>query len=363
MLKIVRTSPARRFLLNRKRIALTELNNVVNGSNIQRHGKSYAASVPSDAPKSQRGRKLTRDERKSMVESFVNKYRVTHEGKFPTTSDVRKNVGGSYYVVKIILQEVVHKCKSSSYDGTENLVGDGLVKKHEACIDGGTQNEVDKVAANNVEIGDASEKHLEAEGGPLTSSVAERNVFEEVENPTAPDGQPGPVAEQSNLTKENSDDVSYSQFIKLEDAKMEGALENHLDFVAKETYPFKEETDKTFYQGQDTAENSKKEEPAGVPSYFVARESPLPKGEADEVSHPSAGIADEKKEQVVSEASEESGDTKHKAEQYKRTPELERTATDSSSRQTNDAEVPKKTTLWDNLKSFADGFLSMWRKS
>lgn len=54
--------------------ALTELNNFENGSNIQWHGKSYAASVPSDAPKSQRGRKLKRDERKAVVESFVNKY-------------------------------------------------------------------------------------------------------------------------------------------------------------------------------------------------------------------------------------------------------------------------------------------------
>lgn len=362
MLKIVRTSPARRFLLKRSRIALTELNNVVNGSNIQWRGKSYAASVPSDAPKSLRGRKLSRDERKAMVESFVNKYRVTHDGKFPTTSDVRKNVGGSYYVVKIILQEVVLKCKSSSSDGTENLVGDGLVKEHEVCVDGGTQNEVDKVAANNVEIGDVSEKHLKAEDGPFTSSVAERNMFEEVENPTASDGQPDPVAKQSNLMKENGNDVSYPQFIKPEDAKMERAQENHLDFVAKETHPFKEETDKTFYQGQDRSENSKKEEPEGVRPHFVGRESPLPKGETEEVS-PSAGNADEKEEQVVSEVSVESGDTKHKAEHCKGSPELETSATDSSSGQTNDAEVPKKATLWDNLKSFADGFFSIWRKS
>lgn len=359
MLKIVRTSPARRFLLNRNRIALTGLNNVVNGSNIQWCGKSYAASVPSDAPKSQRGRRLPRDERKAMVESFVNKYRVTHDGKFPTASDVRKNVGGSYYVVKIILQEVVHKCKSSSPDGTENLVGDGLLKEHEVCIDGGTQNVVDKVAANNVEIGDVSEKHLEVEGGPFTSSVAERNIFEEVENPTAPDGQPGPV----NLMTENSNNVSYPQFIKPEGAKMEGARENHLDFVANEIHPFKEETDITFYQGQDTAENRKKEEPEGAPSNFVASESPLPIGETQEVSHPSAGNADEKEEQVVSEVSVESGDTQHKAEQSKGSPELETSAIDSSSRQTDDAEVPKKTTLWDNLKSFADDFFSMWRKS
>lgn len=140
------------------------------------------------------------------------------------------------------------------------------------------------------------------------------------------DGQPDPAAKQSNLMKENSNDVSYPQFIKPEDVKLEGAEKNHLDFVGKETHPFKEETDKTPYQGQDTAENHKKEEPEGVPTDFVVRESPLPKGETEEVSHPSAGNADEKEEQVVSEVSVESGDTKHKAEQYKGSTEEETSA-------------------------------------
>lgn len=107
---------------------------------------------------------------------------------------------------------------------------------------------------------------------------------------------------------------------------MEGARENHLDFVANEIHPFKEETDITFYQGQDTAENGKKEEPEGAPSNFVASESPLPIGETEEVSHPSAGNADEKEEQVVSEVSVESGDTQHKAEQSKGSPELKTSA-------------------------------------
>lgn len=136
------------------------------------------------------------------------------------------------------------------------------------------------------------------------------------------DGQPGPV----NLMTENSNNVSYPQFIEPEGAKMEGARENHLDFVAKEIHPFKEETDKTFYQGQDTAENRKKAEPEGAPSNFVASESPLPIGETEEVSHPSAGNADEKEEQVVSEVSVESGDTQHKAEQSKGSPELKTSA-------------------------------------
>lgn len=53
----------------------SEVNNSLGQSNIPRRGWSYAASVPSDKPNSQKGRRrVSRDERRAMVESFVNKY-------------------------------------------------------------------------------------------------------------------------------------------------------------------------------------------------------------------------------------------------------------------------------------------------
>lgn len=52
-----------------------EIINVVHKSNIRRHGRSYAVSVPSYVVKAQKSRKrVPKDERKVMVESFVNKY-------------------------------------------------------------------------------------------------------------------------------------------------------------------------------------------------------------------------------------------------------------------------------------------------
>ncbi|KAJ4713953.1 DNA binding [Melia azedarach] len=377
MLKITRVKiSAYRFLLARKKTgnffnyvqfgsltAHIELKSVASGLNIQWRGRSYAASVPSDAPKSQRGRKkVSKDERKAMVEAFVKTYRAAHDGKFPTASELRKNVGGSHYVLRIMLQELEYKSRTSSPDGgTETLLGNGLIKEHKASMDAGTQNEVDNTADDNVEIGDASDKHLETEGSPLASSVTKSRSFKEVEKPTAPDGQPDLFRIQSNLMNENSKDGTHSCLGKSEPEKMEGAKESQSDFVAMESHPIKEETDKTFHQDLDTVENSKKEEAEEVPSYFVATERHLLKRENEKVSQPSVGNAEEKGEGVPSKELLESDGKKHEAKQYKGSPEPEKNATDISSRETNEAEAPKKSTLWGSLKSLADGFFRMWK--
>ncbi|XP_073295690.1 uncharacterized protein [Primulina huaijiensis] len=64
-------------------------------------------SVPSDASKTKKASKrISKDVRKSMVEKYVDKYRTMNAGKFPTASNAKKNVGGCYYVVRHILQEL-----------------------------------------------------------------------------------------------------------------------------------------------------------------------------------------------------------------------------------------------------------------
>lgn len=101
-----------RLILFKSQTVFTEITNVVQGSNIQSRGKSYAASVPCDVPKIQKGRKrVSKDQRKAMVESFVNKYRSMNAGKFPAASDAQKQVGGNYYIVRQILQELEYNSK------------------------------------------------------------------------------------------------------------------------------------------------------------------------------------------------------------------------------------------------------------
>lgn len=55
--------------------ALNEINNFAFGFNIQWRGRSQAASVSSDVPKVKRvQKKVSKDERRAMMEAFVNKY-------------------------------------------------------------------------------------------------------------------------------------------------------------------------------------------------------------------------------------------------------------------------------------------------
>lgn len=91
-----------------------ETSSLVHVSNMQWCGKSYAASTSSETVEARKTRRrVTKDERRLMVEKYVNKYREMNEGKFPTATDVQKNAGGSYYVVRQIIQELIYNSKTS----------------------------------------------------------------------------------------------------------------------------------------------------------------------------------------------------------------------------------------------------------
>ncbi|KAJ0048235.1 hypothetical protein Pint_16594 [Pistacia integerrima] len=294
------------LLLARNRTVLTEINNAVYGSNIQWRGRSQAASVPSDVPKAKRGhKKVSKDKRHAMVESFVNKYlflfvftysricklkqkvvlnltidlmlcsyRATHNGKFPTVTNAQKNVGGSFYVIRTILQELEYESKMSSSDrGTDRNLGVGVIKKNKVTVDVDvdveSQNELHKIVAQDLEIVDTSDRHLETEGGPLASSVAGRTLFEEVAKPAVHGGQSG---------------------------------------------------------SEDGEKEAMRTEEQNKSDYLL-----------------------------------DPGDVKRKDKPYKGSSEPEQNAVGNSSSEPKD-EVSKKSTLWGNLKSFADGFINMWKK-
>uniref|UniRef100_A0A0D9XZW7 AT3G52170-like helix-turn-helix domain-containing protein n=1 Tax=Leersia perrieri TaxID=77586 RepID=A0A0D9XZW7_9ORYZ len=51
----------------------------------------------------------TKEERREMVESFVNTYRVLNDGKFPSVNLTHKEVGGSYYIVREIVRDIIQE--------------------------------------------------------------------------------------------------------------------------------------------------------------------------------------------------------------------------------------------------------------
>uniref|UniRef100_A0A453CGK5 AT3G52170-like helix-turn-helix domain-containing protein n=1 Tax=Aegilops tauschii subsp. strangulata TaxID=200361 RepID=A0A453CGK5_AEGTS len=76
-------------------------------------GKKHLGSLSAqDPPKVQK--RLTKEERRAKVEEFVENYRASHEGKFPSATYVRKQVGGSYYVSWALLQELEYNSRLRS---------------------------------------------------------------------------------------------------------------------------------------------------------------------------------------------------------------------------------------------------------
>ncbi|KAL6504636.1 hypothetical protein OROHE_023394 [Orobanche hederae] len=111
---------------------LIETSNLEYRSNIRWCGRSYAVSASSANRETKKARRrVSKDVRKSMVENFVNKYREMNAGKFPTTSEAMKDVGGSYYVVRVILQELKYNFKMSSLDITDTSSQRSAPKKDE----------------------------------------------------------------------------------------------------------------------------------------------------------------------------------------------------------------------------------------
>ncbi|XP_074565587.1 uncharacterized protein LOC141822067 isoform X1 [Curcuma longa] len=80
------------------------------------HGNSSAASVPSISCKSQRGKRISKEKRRALVESFVGKYRAQNAGIFPSIQKVKMEVGGSYYVIRELVQELEYNAKLASFN-------------------------------------------------------------------------------------------------------------------------------------------------------------------------------------------------------------------------------------------------------
>ncbi|XP_059453813.1 uncharacterized protein LOC132184265 isoform X3 [Corylus avellana] len=308
------------------------------GSNTQWRGKSYAASVPSsDVPSdAQRRKRVSKDERQAMVHSFVNKYREMNAGKFPTSSATRKEVGGSYYTIRKIIQELEYNSKIPPLDSRK---GSPLTE----AKDGGS------------ELPSGAENTFSEEGSHSDLAATQSRMLKEETGDVS-----HPCVEISENV--NAEEVSPSCFKKPEDDKEE-ALHNDFDFVPAESQLLKEETEDVSHPCLEISGDVKKKEAQGDHPGFAATEDCQLVEETKKVLPPCLENADDgKKEQAVYEDLPNADVLETKVEQRQGSIEQDKVAKDTSSRQTNDAEVPKKSSLWGNMKSFAEGIVRIWRK-
>ncbi|VFQ78877.1 unnamed protein product [Cuscuta campestris] len=119
-------------------------------SYVRWRGISFAAAVPSPTPPpppdstppevKKTRRRVPKEERRAMVQNFVDKYRALNSGKFPTPSDAKNEVGGSYYTIKRIMQEIEYEWKMTTQNKGGAQIKDTNVEGLEAVEVAGTSN-------------------------------------------------------------------------------------------------------------------------------------------------------------------------------------------------------------------------------
>ncbi|XP_006664069.1 uncharacterized protein LOC102710648 isoform X2 [Oryza brachyantha] len=135
----------------------------------------------------------TKEERREMVESFVNTYRVSNDGKFPSVNLTHKEVGGSYYIVREIVRDIIQEnrvlgpgglnAKALSFedcpDTVESPVTHELGQESVEIVDMLDDDQADKgTAMDSQEVGSSQNNGHLFEAAVLNSSVQNGNVEE-----------------------------------------------------------------------------------------------------------------------------------------------------------------------------------------
>ncbi|KAL2334402.1 hypothetical protein Fmac_015615 [Flemingia macrophylla] len=417
-------------------------------------GWSQAASVSSDVPDAQKGRKrVTRQERRAMVESFVNKYRAENAGKFPTISDTKKQAGGGYYTVREIVLELQYKSKMNSSKGVDEI----LVEKHfdkskhlatesvnvssgniKIAKDCPIRDDSQSVVLHDKETANVCYEHLQDKREPQTS-YSKGRLSEEVEIMTTPGNSC--IGSKSNLVENcfkehypsslhmphdiNTDEavsrsdsfVPESQLLQEEREhfsssfgeknstcydKAQGLgyefldIKNHqkveekhikeADSERKEQPDFEDLSRELSHSSPQVPNDVKSEEAVSSSSNSITQERHIVKEEIEQFStpfieksvsegqsHDSKFIDMENHSIIEKKSFKETGYERenqeavdgpnHKIEQSPKSLELDVSKIDSSNNsKTSDAVSSEKSTLWGNLKSFANGFMNIWKK-
>ncbi|PKA64141.1 hypothetical protein AXF42_Ash005153 [Apostasia shenzhenica] len=177
---------ARRLAFSSSRCSRKEFCDKTNAafqSNIQRHWRSSSAAVSPDSFKQQRGqKKLSKEERRAMVEGFVEKYRASNAGKFPSVSCAQKQVGGSYYIIREIVQELEYNHKRAPLETEKEfkLGREEIIKCKKSTLSGepiisveSRQNSIKEYANQSAQIAEHSNgKFVEGTGASSRISVA-----------------------------------------------------------------------------------------------------------------------------------------------------------------------------------------------
>ncbi|XP_011074424.1 uncharacterized protein LOC105159162 isoform X1 [Sesamum indicum] len=266
-----------------------ERSSIVHGSNAQWCGRSYAASASSDTVECKKARRrVSKDERKTMVENYVNKYREMNAGKFPTASDAVKDVGGSYYVVRQILQELQYNSKVSPVDTKDASMEKSFMSK-------------DETPTKSVE---ASQTRGLGEVSPISKMATAKSSSKSLKS-----------------KKSSQSSISVEESINDETQLSSAVIDRSKDAETQSHRPI------------DEPKSSRHPDPEHKTKQEIIRE--------DKLKFDGLQTKAEPQESTESEISRR---------------ELHKVPTEV-------AEPRSKTSVWQNLKSFANGIFSIWKRS
>ncbi|XP_009621458.1 uncharacterized protein LOC107767393 isoform X2 [Nicotiana tabacum] len=316
-----------------RRLSINLFKRVVDGASNSVRGKSYAAStVPSDLAAVKRQRKrVSKDERKAMVEAFVNKYRAMNGGKFPPTKKAMKEVGGSYYTIKRLVQELQYNSKMP----VEHKVT--VVKEASAGEAATRKDKLLTKVEETLSIATAL-KHGECEDGPLRNGISLEKEFTQ-NRKTSPELK-------EILSDRQAVDVGISQ--EAQPLTIDGDTNSNYEAGAKPQTPIAAE--KSFLQEMSRISGSDNKDAAAQ----------VLEPELETFSHseePETNI-----KQKVSTMETFKFDGLKLTDEKKRSPELEEPTRELSNEHKADTQAESNSSMWRNLKSLAAGILNMWRK-
>lgn len=110
----------------------------------------------------------TKEERREMVESFVNTFRVSNNGKFPSVNLTHKEVGGSYYIVREIVRDIIQENRVLGPGGLN-----AKTLSFEDCPDSSELSTTHELGQDNVEILDMSDENQAVKDSVLEMSEKE----------------------------------------------------------------------------------------------------------------------------------------------------------------------------------------------
>ncbi|MED6120222.1 hypothetical protein PIB30_019015 [Stylosanthes scabra] len=330
---------------------------------VQRCGWSYAAYVSSDMPDAPKGRKrIPKSERRVMIESYVNEYRTMNAGKFPATKDVQRQVGGGYYVVREIMQELKYKSRmNSSKEMDENPSEQEQLNESKLQITVAA-----KVSSDNT--GNAKERTAQDD----SQSIGYGKVYDKAEGHVSEfvDTENHQVVEERFIGKEGYEkrekaflgdiygETSRSTLQVPKDVRYRNDMPSFSSAsTTPERHQLKEQIEDVSASSVEKSSSSNSKAQSHDSEFVNMENHPI----LEEKDIRKAGY--ETKEQSAVEDAPDIPNHKLKQSQGSSKSDESKMASNNSVNQENSgALASKKPTLWGNLKSLADDIINIWKK-